>query len=223
MTNNNSEQDRSPARGKAAIQRNFWNPVYDRLAWFYDGVDWFTGNMTQRLRQPAISALPSPPARILEIGIGTGRLHAQLAAHYEMAGLDLAAGMVRRTQARLASSELCSSLAVGSVYNIPWPDAHFDAVISTFAFSAFADAARALNEMIRVTKPGGRIIIVDAGEATNGNCVAHLLAQTWSAMGDYMRDEAPLMRARGLTVTRQDYGPFNSVHIVVGVRPPSNR
>ena len=73
--------------------------------------------------------------------------------------------------------------------------------------------------MIRVIRPGGRLIIVDAGEAYDGNPIAHLLAQTWDALGDYIRDETPLMTSRGLTVTRQNYGPFESIHMVVGLRP----
>jgi len=202
---------------KAEIQRRFWNPVYDRLAWLYDGVDWFTFNTTQRLRLPALEALPSPPARVLEVGMGTGRLHEALAARgYVMAGMDLAPGMVRRTRERLNARGLQSTLAVGSVYALPWPDQHFHAVLSTFAFSAFAHAGRALDEMVRVTKSGGQVIIVDAGEAMDGNAMAHLLAATWDAMGDYMRDERPLLAARGLAVTRRDYGPWGCVHLVVG-------
>jgi hypothetical protein len=95
----------------------------------------------------------------------------------------------------------------------------FDAVASTFAFSAFSDAGTALDEMIRVVKPGGRVIIVDAGEASDGNIVAHLLARAWVLLGDYMRDEVPLMEARGLTVEREEYGPWGSIHVVVGTRP----
>jgi methyltransferase OMS1 len=100
-----------------------------------------------------------------------------------------------------------------------WPDACFDAVISTFVFSAFLDADRALDEMVRVTKPGGKVIIVDAGEALDGNRMAHWLARLWEKMGDYIRDEAPLMQARGLSVQRQDHGPWGCVHVVVGTRP----
>jgi SAM-dependent methyltransferase len=106
------------------------------------------------------------------------------------------------------------------VYAIPWPDATFDAVLSTFAFSAFPDADAALNEMIRVVKAGGRIVIVDAGPAMDGNPVAASLARLWGLLGDTMRDEVPLMELCGFQeVTRQDYGPFGSVHVVVGVRP----
>jgi ubiquinone/menaquinone biosynthesis C-methylase UbiE len=212
-----AHQGTTPRR--IAMQRRFWNPVYDRLAWAYDAVDWFTGSYTHALRLHALGFLPQPPAQLLEIGMGTGRLHTLLAGRYEMAGLDLAPGMVRRTQHRVATAGRRSALAVGSVYAIPWPGNTFDAVLSTFAFSAFADAQRALQEMVRVTQPGGTVIIVDAGDALDGNRMAYLLARSWEAMGDFMRDEVPLMEAQGLSVQREDYGPWHCVHVTVGVVP----
>ena len=201
------------------LQRRFWDVVYDRLAFLYDGVDWFTGNTTHRLRQRALRHLPLEGARVLEIGFGSGRLHAALAARYEMAGLDRAPGMVRLTQQRLASQGLPSDLRVGDVAVLPWNDETFDAVLSTFAFSAFPDADAALDEMVRVLRPGGKVIIVDAGEAQDGNPMARFLARLWASFGDYMRDETPLMAARGLDVLREDYGPWNCVHVTVGTKP----
>jgi ubiquinone/menaquinone biosynthesis C-methylase UbiE len=203
----------------AVIQRRFWDVVYDRLAFLYDGVDWFTGNTTHRLRQRALRHLPPEGSRVLEIGFGSGRLHADLAGQYEMAGLDRAPGMVRLTQQRLASQGLASDLRVGDVAALPWADHTFAAVLSTFAFSAFPDADVALDEMVRVLKPGGRVIIVDAGEAQDDNPMARFLASLWAAFGDYMRDETPLMAARGLEVGREDYGPWHCVHVTVGVKP----
>jgi ubiquinone/menaquinone biosynthesis C-methylase UbiE len=201
------------------LQRRFWAPVYDRLAWLYDAVDWFTGNTTHRLRQPALGHLPPAGSQVLEIGFGSGRLHLELAAQYGMAGLDRAPGMARLTKRRLARQGLESGLCVGSVYGLPWPDDSFDAVLSTFAFSAFPDAGAALDEMVRVARPGGKVVIVDAGEASNGNLMAHLLARAWTLLGDFMRDEVPLMEARGLTVKREEYGPWGCVHVTVGSRP----
>lgn len=204
--------------GKAIIQRRLWDVVYDRLAALYDGVDWFTGNTTHRLRLRALPHLPPEGSRVLEIGFGSGKLHVELANRYAMSGLDRAPGMVRLTRRRLMSRSLTSELHVGNVTALPWADAIFDAVLSTFAFSAFPDADAALDEMARVLKPGGKLIIVDAGEALDGNAMARFLAQLWSALGDYMRDEVPLMRARGLTATREDYGPWNCVHVIVGTK-----
>ena len=201
------------------IQRHFWAPAYDRLARAYDAVDWFTGNTTHRLRKRALRYLPPPGSRLLEVGFGSGKLHLELAERYAMAGLDLAPGMARLTKRRLAAHDKRSCLCIGSAYALPWPDGHFDAVLSTFAFSAFPDADRALDEMVRVIRPGGKVIIVDAGEAADGNLFARLLARLWELFGDYMRDEVVLMQARGLAVEREEYGPGRCVHVVVGTRP----
>jgi ubiquinone/menaquinone biosynthesis C-methylase UbiE len=206
--------------GSEKAQRHFWDPVYDRLAGLYDAVDWLTGNTTQRLRHRALAHLPPAGSRVLELGFGSGRLHLELAARYALAGTDRAPGMARLTARRLAARGLTSLLAVGDVRALPWHDGEFHAVLSTFAFSAVADAGQALDEMVRVTRPGGKVIIVDAGEARDGNRMARFLARLWEAMGDYMRDEVPLMEARGLAVERQDYGPWNCIHVSVGTLPP---
>lgn len=205
--------------GSARAQRRFWGPVYDRLAGLYDAVDWLTAGTTHRLRRRALPCLPPPGSRLLEVGFGSGRLHLELAAQYDLAGLDLAPGMARLAARRLAARGHRSLLCVGRADALPWPGGYFDAVLSTFAFSAFPDARRALDEMVRVLRPGGRVIVVDAGEAQDGNVMARLLARLWSAFGDFMRDEVPLMRARGLAVVREDYGPWRCVHVTLGTLP----
>ena len=204
------------------IQRRFWDPLYDWGAPLYDAVDWLTGGTTHRLRLRALEYLPPPGSRVLEVGIGSGHLHCDLAARYELAGLDLALGMVALTQRRLAARGLRSDLCQGSVEALPWPAQTFDAVLSTFAFSAFSDADCALAEMRRVLKPGGRLIIVDAGVSQDGNAFSRALAWLWEFLGDYMRDEVPLLHAHGFTdVQREDYGPGSCVHVTVGSRPLS--
>ncbi len=201
------------------LQSHLWQPLYDRFAWLYDAVDWFTASTTHRLRRRALRYLPPPGAHLLEVGFGSGRLHAELAARYTTAGVDLAPGMAFRTQARLRSQHLASALCVGDAVALPWADESFDAVLLTFTFSAIPDADAALDDMIRVLRPGGKLVIIDAGEARDGNLVAQGLASLWSLIGDYMRDEVPLMAARGLDVRREDYGPWHSVHATVGVKP----
>jgi ubiquinone/menaquinone biosynthesis C-methylase UbiE len=205
--------------GSSWIQRHFWGPVYDRLAPLYDAVDWLTGGTTHRLRRRALAYMPPPGSRLLEIGFGSGRLHAELAARYEMAGVDRAPGMVALTRRRLAAAGLRSALSVADACALPWPDDCFDAVLSTFALSAIPESGEAIDEMIRVTHPGGRVVIVDAGPAMDGNWPSRVLAALWETLGDYMRDEVPLLSARGLRVLRVDYGPWNAVHLVVGILP----
>ena len=205
--------------GSERAQRRFWDPVYDRLAGLYDAVDWLTGNTTHRLRRRALAHLPPAGSRVLEIGFGSGRLHLELAGRYALAGTDLAPGMARLAARRLSARGLASHLAVGNARARPWRDRCFDAVLATFALSAVQDVGQALDEMVRVTRPGGKVVIVDAGAARDGNGAARLLARLWEAMGDYMRDEAPLLAARGLDVRREDYGPWRCIHVTVGTLP----
>lgn len=207
---------------RETIQRRFWNPIYDRLARLYDAIDWLTAGVSHRLRRRALRYLPPEGSRVLEVGFGGGRLHVEMAQRWRTAGVDLAPGMAQLTRRRLRQRGLPSRLAVGSVMALPWSDGAFDAIVSTFAFSAFPDGEGALAEMTRVLKPGGRVIIVDAGESHDGNLVARLLAGTWALIGDYMRDEGPLMERQGLVnVKREEYGPWNHIHAVVGIRPPA--
>ena len=205
--------------GSERAQRRFWDPVYDRLAGLYDAVDWLTGNTTHRLRRRALAHLPPAGSRVLEIGFGSGRLHLELAGRYALAGTDLAPGMARLAARRLSARGLASHLAVGNARALPWRDRCFDAVLATFALSAVQDVGQALDEMVRVTRPGGKVVIVAAGAARDGNGAARLLARLWEAMGDYMRDEAPLLAARGLDVRREDYGPWRCIHVTVGTLP----
>lgn len=202
----------------AKLQRRLWQPVYDRFAGLYDAVDWFTGNTTHRYRRRTLPYLPAPGCRVLEIGFGSGKLHLELARHYELSGLDLAPGMVALTQKRLAARGLRSDVRQGDACALPWPAAHFDAVVSTFAFSAIPDAETALDEMVRVLKPGGNLIIVDAGESERGTWFARALAALWELCGDFMRDEAALLAARGLEVERDEFGPGGCVHVVIGTK-----
>jgi ubiquinone/menaquinone biosynthesis C-methylase UbiE len=195
-----------------------WWWIYDRLAGVYDAVDWLTANTTHRYRRRALPYLPDrADARVLEVGAGTGKLHVELARRYDAtAAVDLAFGMVRKTHDRLTHDELRAAVCQGSVYALPWPDDHFDAVLSTFVLSAVPDLARAVDEMVRVAGPGGAIVVVDAGESERGTWFAHVLAQLWEAIGDHIRDEVPVMEARGLDVTREEFGPGGCVHVVAG-------
>ena len=222
------------------IQRNFWDVFYDRCSLIYDSVDWLTFDATQKLRLRVFDYLPTANIinaknesyNILEVGLGTGRLHVELARRFNpqespsddgfyLAGFDMAPGMLQLTRKRL--NGLKSDLRIGDVTQVlPWDDDTFDVVLSTFVLSAISDATAACREMSRVLKPGGKLIIVDAGAAQDGNRVASVLAWLWELLGDYMRDESAIISQLGLNATREDYGPWDSVHVTVGEKTESD-
>jgi SAM-dependent methyltransferase len=99
-------------------------------------------------------AVPAP-ARVLDLGAGTGRLAGVLAAlGHEVLAVEPDEGMRAVAEARLPGRT-----AAGTAERIPAPDRSFDAVVAAQAFHWF-DPDRALPEIARVLRPGGRIGVI---------------------------------------------------------------
>ena len=101
--------------------------------------------------------------RVLDLGCGSGwatRLLAKIAGDSgRVVGLDVSGEMVK--QAREASANVQNIEFVrGSAEQIPWQDAFFDKVLSVESFYYYADQDRALDELSRVMRPGGRLFIL---------------------------------------------------------------
>ncbi len=101
-----------------------------------------------------------PAGRVLDVGCGTGRLGRALAeAGYEVWGADLSVGMLRRFVERRAGRAV-----VADATNLPWFDAAFDLTVCVALLHHIAEAGRvaaAIREMVRVTRPGGWVVIWD--------------------------------------------------------------
>src|SRR5947208_10289706 len=108
----------------------------------------------------------SPRARVLEVGSGPGRLAAKLATlapEVRVTGVDIAPDMVERAGALAARSGVAGRVAfqVGDVAALPFPDASFDAAVSTFSLHHWSNPARGLAEIYRVLRPGGVARVYD--------------------------------------------------------------
>lgn len=103
---------------------------------------------------------PAAGERLLDLGCGTGNA-AILAAKRgaKVVAIDPAARLVDVTAARAKSEGLDIDAKVGDAGAIPSGDASVDALVSIFAVIFAPDAARATDEMVRVVRPGGRIVI----------------------------------------------------------------
>ncbi|HEV3232456.1 MAG TPA: methyltransferase domain-containing protein [Candidatus Dormibacteraeota bacterium] len=110
---------------------------------------------------PATPAMSS--AMVLDVGTGTGHTAFALAPHAALViGLDLTPEMLDEA-ARLRRRRGLANVAleVGDVHDLNFPDAAFDAVTCRRAAHHFSDIGRAIPEMARVLKPGGRLVIDD--------------------------------------------------------------
>jgi ubiquinone/menaquinone biosynthesis C-methylase UbiE len=93
-------------------------------------------------------------ATVLEVGCGTGLILERLAKHARQAvGVDLSPGMLRRAHERGLQ------VTIGSATQIPFASNSFDVVCSFKVLAHIPDIAAAMEEIARVTKPGGRMVL----------------------------------------------------------------
>lgn len=110
----------------------------------------------------ALARCPDP-ARVLDVGCGTGLMLRELAGRLpgatELTGVDPAAGMIEQARARSADPRL--TFVEGVAERLPFGDAAFDLVITTTSFDHWADQLAGLAECRRVLAPGGLFVLTD--------------------------------------------------------------
>jgi len=109
-------------------------------------------------------ARPKPEDLALDVATGAGHTALALAPHVrEVTAYDMTEPMLAETRRNAASRGLANvSTRQGTAENLPFPDASFDIVTVRQAPHHYADVRKAICEMARVTKSGGRVIIVDS-------------------------------------------------------------
>jgi ubiquinone/menaquinone biosynthesis C-methylase UbiE len=102
------------------------------------------------------------PARVLDIGCGTGKLARRLAQRgSSVVGLDLCEPMVRQARGKLNGDGSRVRLAVGDSEHLPFAAGSFDAVTCSNSFHHYPNQAAVVREMFRVLQPGGRLLVLD--------------------------------------------------------------
>jgi|SRR5579863_2165200 len=107
----------------------------------------------------------APGMRVLEVGAGTGRTSRFIAARLGTSGHiyvhDISRGILLRAVDNLANESVRRSYVLSNAVYLPFPDACVDAVFHFGGLNMFSDIKRALKEMVRVVRPGGRIVVGD--------------------------------------------------------------
>lgn len=129
----------------------------------YDSVATVQAEAATRLAHKIAARLPAAPARILEIGCGTGLLSRQLAAAFPAAHLtltDISPAMLERCRARLGPGPTYRLLDGEMADGIEGP---FDLIASSLAMQWFADLPGSLARLTRLLPPGGRLVFATLG------------------------------------------------------------
>ncbi|HWG01485.1 MAG TPA: class I SAM-dependent methyltransferase [Trebonia sp.] len=106
---------------------------------------------------------PAAPARVLDVGAGTGYVLRQLAARLphatELTGVDPAPAMVAVATEAAADPRL--TFRRGTAERLPVADGAYDLIVSTTSFDHWTDQAAGLRECARALKPGGTLVLTD--------------------------------------------------------------
>jgi ubiquinone/menaquinone biosynthesis C-methylase UbiE len=108
-------------------------------------------------------AKPQPQELVLDVACGPGAFILAIAPRVSFAwGIDLTPEMLRRARGFQAEKQIVNvAFARADAEHIPFPDASFDLVSCQLAFHHITKAEPVLEEMMRVTKPQGRLLILD--------------------------------------------------------------
>ena len=119
--------------------------------------------------------LPSAPARVADLGCGTGTLGVLLAGcGYWVDGLDLSPAMVAKAEEKAAAApeDLSVTFRVGDAVDPDLADGTYDVVLSRHVLWALPDPAAGLERWTRLLAPGGGLLLVEGSWSTGAGLTA---------------------------------------------------
>ncbi len=134
---------------------------YDRFAGVYDHL---FDHVFREGRAEAIRALElAPGSRVLEVGVGTGLTLPLYPAGTEVVGIDISQPMLREARERADREDGGKrvGLARMDAARLAFPDDTFDGVYAPYVVSVVPYPRRVVEEMARVCRPGGKVVIVN--------------------------------------------------------------
>ena len=134
-----------------------WGRTLDRLG--YPGA--YETLLRSVLSEKALGIVGARP-RVLDCGVGTGALSSALArvlpTPIKLDAIDISTRMLERASSSLSHTDLELTLRYGDVRKLPYGNGVFDLAMTAHVLEHLVDPSVALNEMVRVLKPGGLLI-----------------------------------------------------------------
>jgi ubiquinone/menaquinone biosynthesis C-methylase UbiE len=132
---------------------------YQRISPFYDLMERLPERHYAPWRKRLWSMVEGP--RVLEVGVGTGKNLDYYSRDLVVNAIDLTSGMLNRAKQQADRRKIKAALHLMDVQAMAFPDTFFDTVIATCVFCSVPDPLLGLNEVLRVTKPGGRVLLLE--------------------------------------------------------------
>lgn len=196
-----------------------WQGYWDKHAASYDrAMAFWDRKLFGDSRQWACA---QASGEVLEVAVGTGLNLPFYPDQATVTGLDLSEGMLALARARKVDRP--PTLRQGTAHALPFDDASFDTVVCTFSLCGIPDLDAALDEMVRVLRPGGRLILVDhvASSSRLVRGFQWLLERITIPMGGehFRRRPLPHVEARGLRIEKRERFKLGIVERLVARKP----
>jgi phosphatidylethanolamine/phosphatidyl-N-methylethanolamine N-methyltransferase len=142
-----------------AIDRDHLERVYSSYAGVYDRIF----RVFNESREAVVSNLNIRPGeQVLEVGVGTGLCLPMYPGHCSVTAIDLSEAMLEKAAQRVKEEELKNvTLQRMDAGEMTFPDSSFDLVIAAYVVTAVPDYRKLMSEMIRVSRPGGRLVLLN--------------------------------------------------------------
>jgi SAM-dependent methyltransferase len=168
-------------------ESRFTAALYEPFLWLGERL-----GMAKRRRQ----LLAGARGAVLEIGAGTGlNLRHYPAGLEELVLAEPGEPMADRIDLSRAPDGVPTRLVRAPAEELPFADGTFDTVVSTLVLCTVSDPARAVSEVTRVLKPGGRLLFCEHVEADPGwrRSLQRRTARPWAAFADGCRCDRPTL------------------------------
>jgi phosphatidylethanolamine/phosphatidyl-N-methylethanolamine N-methyltransferase len=142
------------------IDREQIERVYSSYAVVYDRV---FGRVFQASREAVVRNLKiAPGEQVLEVGVGTGLCLPLYPAHCNITAIDLSEAMLEKAAARVKAEGLTNvRLQRMDAGEMTFEDSSFDLVIAAYVVTAVPDYRKLMSEMVRVSRPGARLVLLN--------------------------------------------------------------
>lgn len=185
------------ARKDTNIAYKIYAPVYDRV---------FAPSFAEGHTRMVEALDAQPGERVLEVGVGTGISLRHYVAGVRVDALDFSAAMLKKARKRIDKDEVAAEVRLHQMdaHKLEFDDDTFDHAVVAHAIAVVAEPEVVLREMMRVTRPGGKLVVVNHYKDDPGK-----LWRAWNpvrrklGLGQHF-DLPELLQACGLEVVSDD-------------------